>query len=100
MYYVKRSLLNLTFLIFLNLWCFSNKTKQRKENQARIHLLQKKWRGIHCEEYMLCVTASKNTLENTNLEEDTLCVTTAELPEELKDEDMLCFTTSLIVKKI
>ena len=49
---------------------------------------------------MLCVTASNNILENANREEDMLCVTTAELYEELKDEDMLCFTASLIVKKI
>ena len=48
---------------------------------------------------MLCVTASNNILENTNREEDMLCVTTAELHEELQDEDMLCFTASLIVKK-
>ena len=74
-----------------------NKTKK---TQARIHLLQKKWRGIHCEEYMLCVTASNNILENANREEDKLCVTIAELYEELQDEDMLCFTASLIVKKI
>ena len=64
-----------------------------------------KWRGIHCEEYtcMLCVTAaaSNNILENANHEEDMLCVTTAELHEELfQHEDMLCFTASLIVKKI
>ena len=45
---------------------------------------------------MLCVIASNNILENTNREEDMLCVTTAEL----HDEDMLCFTASLIVKKI
>ena len=79
-----------------------HQTKQNRGNktQARIHLLRKKWRGIHCEEYMLCVTASKNTLENANREEDMLCVTTAELHEELLDEDMLCFTASLIVKKI
>ena len=49
---------------------------------------------------MLCVTASNNILENANREEDMLCVTTAELHEELQDEDMLCFTASLIVKKI
>ena len=79
-----------------------HQTKQNKEKktQARIHLLQKKWRGIHCEEYMLCVTASNNILENANCEEDMLCVTTAELHDELQDEDMLCFTASLIVKKI
>ena len=44
---------------------------------------------------MLCVTAS-NILENANREEDMLCITTAEL----HDKDMLCFTASLIVKKI
>ena len=49
---------------------------------------------------MLCVTASNNILENANREEDMLCVTTVELHEELQDEDMLCFTASLIVKKI
>ena len=38
--------------------------------------------------------------ENANREEDMLCVTTAELHEELQDEDMLRFTASLIVKKI
>ena len=67
-----------------------HQTKQNKENktQATIHLLQKKWRGVHCEEYMLCVTASNNMLENANREEDMLCVTTTEL----HDEDMLCFT--------
>ena len=54
------------------------------------------WRGIHCEEFMLCVTASNNILENANPEEDLLCVTTTELHQ----EDMLCFTASLIVKKI
>ena len=75
-----------------------NKTKKKK--QARIYLLQKKWKGIHCEEYMLCVTASNNILENANREEDMLCVTTAELHKELQDEDMLCFTASLTVKKI
>ena len=49
-----------------------HQTEQNKENktQARIHLLLKKWRGIHCEEYMLCVTASNNILENANREED------------------------------
>ena len=82
----------------------STKKHQIKQNeektQARIHLLQKKWRGIHCEEYMLCVTASNNILENANREEDMLCVTTAELHDKLQDEDMLCFTASLIVKKI
>ena len=79
-----------------------HQTKQNKEKktQARIHLLQKKWRGIHCEEYMLCITASNNILENANHEEDMLCVTTAELHDELQDKDMLCFTASLIVKKI
>ena len=76
-----------------------NKTKKRKPKQES-HLLQKKWRGIHREEYMLCVTASNNILENANREEDMLCVTTAELHEELQYEDMLCFTASLIVKKI
>ena len=36
-----------------------NKTnKQTNKTQTRIHLLQSKWRGIHCEEYILCVTAS------------------------------------------
>ena len=49
---------------------------------------------------MLCITASNNILENANREEDMLSVTTAELHEELQDEDMLCFTASLIVKKI
>ena len=49
---------------------------------------------------MLCVTASKNTFENANREEDMLCVTTAELHEELQDEDMLFFTASLIVKNV
>ena len=79
-----------------------HQTKQNKEKktQARIHILQKKWRGIHCEEYMLCVATSNNILENANREEDMLCVTTAELHDELQDEDMLCFTASLIVKKI
>ena len=52
--------------------------QQKNENvtQARIHLLQKKWRRIHCEENMLCFTASNNILENANHEEDMLCVTT------------------------
>ena len=79
-----------------------HQTKQNKEKktQARIHLLQKKWRGSHCEEYMLCVTATNNILESANREEDMLCVTTAELHDELQDEDMLCFTARLIVKKI
>ena len=49
---------------------------------------------------MLCVTASNNILENANREENMLCVTAAELHDELQDEDMLCFTASLIVKKI
>ena len=79
-----------------------HQTKENKEKkmQARVHLLQKKWRGIDCEEYMLCVTASNNILENANREEDMLCVTATELHDELQDEDMLCFTASLIVKKI
>ena len=78
-----------------------HQTKQNKEKktQARIHLLQKKWRGIHCEEYMLCVTARNNILENANREEDMLCAT-AELHDEHQDEDMLCVAASLIVKKI
>ena len=72
-----------------------------KENPSKNPSTTKeKWRGIHCEEYMLCVTASKNILENANREEDMLCVTTTELHEELQDEDMLYFTASLIVKKI
>ena len=77
-------------------------TKQNKEKktQARIHLPQKKWRGIHCEEYMLCDTTSNNILENANREEDMLCVAAAEIHEELQDEDILCFTARLIVKKI
>ena len=75
-------------------------TKKHRKTQARIHLLQKKWRGIHCEEYMLCVTARNNILENANREEGMLCVTTAELHDERQDEDMLCFAASLIVKKI
>ena len=37
---------------------------------------------------------ANNILESAN-REDMLCVTTAEL----QDEDMLCFTASLIVKK-
>ena len=78
----------------------NKQNKQRNKTQARIHLLQKKWRGIHCEEYMLCVTASNNILENANCEEDMLCAITAELHDELQDEDMLCFPASLIVKKI
>ena len=49
---------------------------------------------------MLCVTASNNILENASREEDMMCVTTTELHEELQDGDMLCFTASLIVKKI
>ena len=49
---------------------------------------------------MLFVTASNNIIENANCEEDVLCVTTTELHEELQDEDMPCFTASLIVKKI
>ena len=48
----------------------------------------------------LCVTASNNILENANCEEDMLCAITAELHDELQDEDMLCFPASLIVKKI
>ena len=42
-----------------------------------------KWRGIHCEEYRLCVTASNNILENA-----------------IQKEYMLCVTASFIVKKI
>ena len=49
---------------------------------------------------MLCDTASNNILENANREEDMLCVAAAEIHEELQDEDMLCFTARLIVKKI
>ena len=49
---------------------------------------------------MLCVTASNNILENANCEEDMLCAITAELHDDLQDEDMLCFPDSLIVKKI
>ena len=49
---------------------------------------------------MLCVTASNNIFENANREEDMMCVSTAELHEELQDEDVLYFTASLIVKKI
>ena len=49
---------------------------------------------------MLCVTASKNILENANREEDMMCVTTTVFQDELQEEDMLCFTASLIVKKI
>ena len=48
---------------------------------------------------MLCFTASHKILENAKHEED-MCVTTTELDDELQDEDMLCFTASLIVKKI
>ena len=40
---------------------------------------------------MLYVTASNNILENANREEDMLCVTTAELHEQLQDEDMLFY---------
>ena len=75
-----------------------NKTKNRKPKQESIYY--KRSGGIHCEEYMLCDTASNNILENANREEDMLCVTTAEIHKELQDEDMLCFTASLIVKKI
>ena len=49
---------------------------------------------------MLSVTASNNILENAKHEEDMLCVTAAELHTELQDEDTLCYTASLIVKKI
>ena len=42
-----------------------------------------KWRGIHCEEYRLCATASNNILESA-----------------IQEENMLCVTASLIVKKI
>ena len=34
---------------------------------------------------MLCDTASNNSLENANREEDMLCVTTPEIHEELQD---------------
>ena len=46
------------------------------------------------------VTASNNILENANCEEDMLCAITAELHDELQNEDMLCFPASFIVKKI
>ena len=82
----------------LTLFLLSTKKHQtiqnRKETPARIHLLQKKWRGIDCEEYMLCVTASNNILENANREEDMLYVTTAELHDELQDEDICCVLLS------
>ena len=45
---------------------------------------------------MLCDTASNNILENDNREEDMLCVTTAEIHEELQDEDMLCLSSSAV----
>ena len=70
-------------------------TKKHRKTQARIHLQQKKWRGIHCEEYMLCVTARNNILENANREEGMLCVTAAELHDERQDEDMLCVAANL-----
>ena len=40
-----------------------NKTKKTKPTQEFIYC-KRKWRRIHCEEYMLCVTASNNILEN------------------------------------
>ena len=43
---------------------------------------------------------AKTPLKMPIVKKDMLCVTTAELHEELQDEDMLCFTASLIVKKI
>ena len=81
-----------------------NKTKQRKEKPKQESIYYKRSgegfiaKKIYCA--LLTVTASNNILENANCEEDMLCVTTAELHEELQDEDMLCFTASLIVKKI
>ena len=51
--------------------------KQTNQNyeKTRIHLLQTKRRGIHCEEYRLYATASNSILENAIREEDMLCVT-------------------------
>ena len=46
---------------------------------------------------MLCFTAT-TSLKMPVMKKT--CVTTAELDNELQDEDMLCFTASLIVKKI
>ena len=63
----------------------------KRMQTASTDILQKKWRGIHCEEYMLCVTANNNILEKANREEDMLCVTNAELHEELQDEDYAVF---------
>ena len=53
-----------------------------KKQQEFIYC-KRKWRGIHCEEYRLCATASNNILESA-----------------IREEDMLCVTASLIVKKI
>ena len=74
-----------------------NKTKKRKPKQESIYY-KRSGEGFIVKN--ICVTASNNILENANCEEDMLCVTTTELHEELQDEDMLCFTAGLIVKKI
>ena len=77
-----------------------NKTKKRKPKQESIYYKRSGEGFIVKNICCALITASNNILENANREEDMLCVTTAELHEELQDEDMLCFTASLIVKKI
>ena len=75
------------FKIFLHSWCtykasslLLNFKKLRKNKNSSIANM---WRGIHCEEYRLCATASNNILASA-----------------IREEDMLCVTASLIVKKM
>ena len=78
------------------------------EKQQEFIYCKRKWRGIHCEEYWMCVTVSNNILESAIREENMLCATASLivkiccmlLPASICDEDVLCVTASLIMKKI
>ena len=82
-------------------WKTPNNTKQKHwrkkhEKQQEFIYCKRKWRGIHCEEHRLCATASNNILESAIREEDyAVCYCQPHC-----EEDILCVTVSLIVKKI
>ena len=94
-----------------------NKAKQTNKIKQEFMYCKSKWRRIHGEEYMLCVTTSNNILKNANREEDMLCVTASLIAKKIccvslraswrryavyhcvpHEEDMLCITACLMKK--
>ena len=75
-----------------------NKTKKRKPKQESIYY--KRSGDGFIVQNICCVLLKAITSLKMPILKKTMCVTTTELHEEHQDEDMPCFTASLIVKKI